>query len=392
MQLTVAVKIPDGITVDQYRELCFGSSETVTASRLAEPVLRGAYGKRVEPHLLGEWEPQQEEGVRWRLTQHDSPASVADLFSLYRAAVVNTIGCKSTGDWFCYPASFIEKIDCCDSEASFRDVHENELKNVIARSVDVSEVRPQSLASLIPEDSSLTKSTSLYCNMSSSLEIRWSGPGEGEFAQHLQRLVILESALLQYWQIRLLDRRVGVTNGNLRRVREIQREAIFGLREYRDSSISFGSAIDLVERLLSEWRTDRLYGHVLESIDQLQQLVVSAESERSAKRANVLAGIGLIVAVFLGLPAIGDTLDIADKVKVGGFAGVLVKPFHALASRGESGTWIGYLVFLTAVLLCLLTLTSKRRWSRKLRRRRDAGISWPLGTVAIVQRADSQDG
>jgi hypothetical protein len=175
-------------------------------------------------------------------------------------------------------------------------------------------------------------------------------------------------------------------------VREIQREAIFGLREYRDSSISFGTAKDLVERLLSEWRVDRLYGHVLESIDQLQQLVVAAESKRSARRANVLAGIALVVAIFLGLPAIDETLEIAKGVEVDGALGVPLKPFHALSSRGEKGTWIGYLAFLFSVLVCLFTLTVKRSRRRGRSRRRNPGISWPLGTVRIEHREDPRDG
>jgi hypothetical protein len=392
MQLTVALKLPDNITVAQYREMCFGSSEVVCASRISEPILRAAYGKRAQSYLAGEWEAGQEEGVRWRLVQHESHASVSDLFNLYQEAVSRIIRAEPAGDWFCYPVTFIEKVECCGSEASFRDAHENELNNAIARSVDVSEVRPESLPSMVPEDCSLTRRSSFYCNMASSLEVRWPGGREGEFAEHLQRLVLLESALLQYWQIRLLDRRVGVTNGTLRQVREIQREAIFGLREYRDSSISFGTAKDLVERLLSEWRVDRLYGHVLESIDQLQQLVVAAESKRAARRANVLAGIALIVAIFLGLPAIDETLDIAKGVKVDGALGLPLKPFHALSSRGEKGTWIGYLAFLFAVLVCLFALTVKRSWRRGRNRRRRPGISWPLGTVRIEHREDPRDG
>ncbi|WP_143064857.1 hypothetical protein [Streptomyces sp. PAN_FS17] len=392
MQLTIALKLPDNITVSQYREMAFGSSEVVCASRVSEPVLKAAYGRHAEPHLEGEWEPGLEEGVRWRLAQHESPAAVSDLFLLYLGAVTRAIKSDPVGDWFCYPAAFIDRADCCNSEDSFKDAHENELKNAISRSIDVSEVRPEALPSMVPEDCSLTRSTSLYCNMSSSLEVRWPGSREGEFAQHLQRLVILESALLQYWQIRLLDRRVGVTDGSIRQVRELQREAIFGLREYRDSSMSFGTAMDLVERLLGEWRADRLYEHVLESIDQLQQLVVAAESKRSARRANVLAGIALIVAIFLGLPAIDDTLEIAKSVEVDGFLGVPLKPFSALASRGEQGTWIGYLVFLGAVFVCLLALTLKRGWPRTRSRRREPGIAWPLGTVRVRRRDDSQDG
>ncbi|MFE1957632.1 hypothetical protein [Streptomyces sp. NPDC059479] len=392
MQLTIALKLPDDITVDQYRDMSFGSSEFVSASRVSEPILRAAYGKRVERHLEGEWEAEQEEGVRWRMAQHESPATVSDLSFLYQEAIARTIKSEPVGDWFCYPAAFIEKVGCCGSEESFKDAHDQELKNAIARSVDVSTVRAGAMPGMIPEDCSLIKSTSLYCNMSSSLEVRWPGSRDGEFAQHLQRLVILESALLQYWQIRLLDRRVGVADGSVRQVREIRREAIFGLREYRNSSISFGTAMDLVERLLGEWRVDRLYGYVLESIDQLQQLVVAAESKRSARRANVLAGIALIVAIFLGLPAIDETLEIAKSVKVDGFLGITLKPFRVLASRGEKGTWIGYLIFLVVVFLSFLALTLKPGWPHARSRRREPGISWPLGTVRIERRDNTHDG
>ncbi|MEU5087218.1 hypothetical protein [Streptomyces sp. NPDC021356] len=391
MQLTVALKMPDDITVDQYREMTLGSSAVVVASRISEPVLVAAYGKAAGPHLEGTWERGTEEGVRWRLAQHESPASVSDLFSLYSEAIARTIKRRPTGDWFCYPAAFVDRVACCSSEDAFKSHHERELQNAIARSIDVGEVRPEALASMLPNDSSLTWATSLYCNMSSSLEVRWVGASSrGEFAQHLHRLVIFESALLQYWQIRLLDRRVEVTDSSIRQVRDIQREAIFGLREYRDSAISYGTAIDLAERLLGEWRADRLYEHVLESIDQLQQLVVATESERSAKRANALAAIALIVAIFLGLPAIDDTLEVANKVKASGFVGMLLKPFQALASRGEEGTWVGYLIFLAAIISCLLALTFRRDKRKIWRRRREAGMSWPLGTVRIERRDDNQ--
>ncbi|MFD5569667.1 hypothetical protein [Streptomyces cadmiisoli] len=389
MQLTIALKLPDRITVDQYREMSFGSSEIVTASRVSEPVIRAVYGRRSERHLEGEWEDEQKEGVRWRLVVHESPATVSDLSALYQKAIARTIKSAPSGDWLCYPATFIDKVACCDSEESFKSAHDRELKNAIARVTDVSMIRSDVVSSLIPEDCSLTKSSSWYCNMSSSLEVMWPGSRAGQFARHLHRLVILESALLQYWQIRLLDRRVGVTNGSIRQVREIQREAIFGLREYRDSSISYGDAMTLVERLLVEWRADRLYGHVLESIDQLQQLVVAAESKKSATRANVLAGIALIVAIFLGLPAIDETLDIAKKVKFDGILGIPLKPFHVLASRGEKGTWVGYLAFLASVIVCLLGLTLRRGRLRARSRHREPGISWPL-TMTVEHQDDTR--
>ncbi|MGW3412451.1 hypothetical protein [Streptomyces sp. NPDC000888] len=174
MQLTIALKLPDEISVEQYRELAFGSSEVVAASWIAEPVLRAAYGRGVEDALPGRWEEEIKAGVRWRTLQHEAPVSMSDLFLLYAEGISRVIGSQWSGDWFCYPATFIDRVDCCESEEQFRRLHEVELKNAIMRDVDFSEVRPEQLDSLLPDEGALTRNTSLYCNMSSSM--RFAGP------------------------------------------------------------------------------------------------------------------------------------------------------------------------------------------------------------------------
>ncbi|MBQ0847657.1 hypothetical protein J8N05_05425 [Streptomyces sp. BH-SS-21] len=389
MQLTVALRAPSGVKADDYRDLAFASSENVSAARVSEPVLRAVYGRRTKAMLeevAGDWDEEMEAGARWRRIPFERPSSVSSLFSLYADGIANVIDSDWSGDWFCFPVTFIDKVDCCESGERFKQVHGVELKNAILRSVDVSDIRPEFLEGLMPPDSSLTRATSLYFNMSSSFEVRWPGSPSADFYGHLQRLIVFESALLQYWQIRLLDRRVGITSGKLKEVRSLQVEAIFGLREYRESSISYGTAREIVDQLSSEWRNDRLYGHVLESVDQLQQLVGAAESARSAKRANSLAAIALVAAIFLGLPAVGDTLDIAEKVEVDGFLALPLKPFRYLASRGDEGTWIGYLLFLSGVTFSLLLLVIGRLVPRLRRRQKEAGIVWPLGTVTVEVR------
>ncbi|MFG2641627.1 hypothetical protein ACGFYP_11740 [Streptomyces sp. NPDC048370] len=380
MQLTIALRLPDEITLDQYREFSFGGSNIVSVSSIPEPLLKAASGRRGwEKELAGHWEDDVSSGTRWRMVEHASPASVADLFELYAVAISRTLGHSSYGSWFCYPATFVDQVTCCATEEDFKRNHSLALDNAIARSIDIETVRPESRSKVIPEEGSLTLGKSLYCDPSSALEIRWSGTGRVEFEHHLWTLLILESALLQYWQIRLLDSRISVTSGKLKAVRDLQLEVIFGLREYRDSGITYGTALELTERLLSGWRVDKRYGHVLESLDQLQQLAVAAESIRGGRRANLLAAVALVVAIFLGLPAVNDTLEIAEKVKASGLLALPLGPFQDLARRGERGAWIGYLLFLAAVALPALILAFSR-WTRSFRRprRREPGLTWPF--------------
>ncbi|MFD7575516.1 hypothetical protein ACFV6U_34195 [Streptomyces sp. NPDC059810] len=377
MQLTIAVRLPDEITVNQYREFAFGGSPIISASSIPEPLMKAASGaRRWERDLPGDWEDDVSGGTRWRRAEHPSPASVVELFDLYADAISRTLG-HSFGAWLCYPATFIDKVTCCATEDDFKRNHATSLNNAIARSIDMAKVRPEFLAKVIPEEGSLTVGRSLYCDPSSALEIRWSGSGERRFEQHLWTLIILESALLQYWQIRLLDERISVTSGKLKEVRELQLEAIFGLREYRDSGITYGTAWDLTERLLGEWRVEKRHGHVLESIDQLQQLAVAAESIKGGRRANLLAAVALVVAIFLGLPAVNDTLEIAEKVQADGLLALPLGPFQDLAKRGDLGAWIGYLIFISAVAFPALILALSR-WTRGFRRsrRRAPGMVW----------------
>ncbi|MFE5617451.1 hypothetical protein [Streptomyces sp. NPDC056524] len=380
MQLTIALRLPDEISLSQYREFAFGGSEVVAASSIPEPLIKAAAGsRRWEQGLAGYWEDDMSGGTRWRMMEHTSPASVSDLFSLYAAAISRTLGHAPYGEWFCYPATFADKVTCCATEDEFKRNHSVALNNLIARSIDMDTVRPEFISKVLPEEGALTLERSLYCDPSSALEIRWSSTGGMKFERHLWTLLLLENTLLQYWQIRLLDRRISVTSGKLKEVRELQLEAIFGLREYRDSGITYGTAWELTERLLREWRVDKRYGHVLESLDQLQQLAVAAESIRGGRRANLLAAVALVVAIFLGLPAVNDTLEIAEKAKVDGLLAAPLTPFQYLAQRGERGAWIGYLTFLAAIAFPALILALSR-WTRSFRQphRKAPGLTWPF--------------
>ncbi|MFC9700331.1 hypothetical protein ACFTWD_06505 [Streptomyces sp. NPDC056943] len=393
MQLTIAVRLPDNISVENYRQMASSSSEIVSASSLPEPIIKAASdSRRWEARLAGQWEDEMEAGVRWRMIEHPSPMRISDLFNIYADAISGTLGSSGLQAWLCYPAAFIDHVDCCATEEEFKQLHADELKNAIARSIDVARVRPEFLPKILSEEGSVTVEKSLYCDPSSSLEINWDGSSEILFERHLWTLVLLESALLQYWQIRLLDHRISVTSGKLKSVRELQLEAIFGLREYRDSGIVYGTALDLAERLLQGWRADRLHSHVLASLDQLQQLAVATESIKGGRRANLLAATALIVALFFGLPAVNDTLEIAAKVKVEGLLAIPLGPFRDLATLEERGAWIGYLLFLASVGIPAMTLALSR-WSRGLRRRRrrHPGMSWPVPLTVEQGEGSSGD-
>ncbi|MBM9504814.1 hypothetical protein [Actinacidiphila acididurans] len=387
MQLVFVLPLPEHLTVEAYRDLCFGVSPDISAVKVAEPVLSGV------PHnwrrrLAGSWDGEMEAGTRWRKIDFPEPDSITGLFDVYRSAIAKAGRFEEVGEFICYPATFIDELSCCSSKDEFMTRHRQDLNRVLARSLDIRRARENAVSAIVPEDTSLMRDTSFFANMASALEIRWPGAPPGEFAKHLQRLIVLEAALLQYWQIRTLAQRINGALIKSRDIRSIQREAIFGLQEYRYSSVTYGTAIDMIDALLSEWKVDKYYNHALESLDQLQQLAASDESNRSSRRANFLATLALIATIFMGLPAVKDTLDIAKEVPQQGASGALARPFRYLAERGDQGTWIGYVILLLAVIVAISIFGLSNHLPHIRWRRKPPGRSWPLGTVRITRIPD----
>ncbi|MCW8100808.1 hypothetical protein [Streptomyces tauricus] len=389
VQIQIALQFPSDISTIELERMQFGGSPIISAAEYPEVLIRAATPSRdLEERLLGHWVEGERSGTRWRRCRFQDPASVADLFMTYLDAIHGIAVKKSSSEWLCHPVIFVKKVDCCESEEQFRSLHSAELVSLLSRYSSPRGERGAAIAELVPRDRSLNLDHSVYMDATHTTSIRWPGAsGPEEYAGHLSHIIVVECALLQYWQIKMIDRRVAGSTGHLREIAQLQRDAIFGMREYRNSPLSYGTARDAANEILVGLEADRLYEHTLECLSQLQQLVATNDSQRSARRANTLAATAAVAAAVLGLPAVEDTLNVAKGIPPTGIWGTAAAPLRNLAAEGAVGAWKGYIILLVTVLLFALVWNRiyKRRMARR-GRRGIAGMRWPWGTITITRR------
>jgi hypothetical protein len=266
--------------------------------------------------------------------------------------------------------------------------HKRSLAGVVGRVTGIERLRDRAIDSMLPPDTSIERKNSTFHTEGSTTHVTWPREDLPHFDDHLWTLLLVESALLQYWQLRLLNLRLAATLRKQGEVRRVQGEVIYGLEEHRSRLMS-GTANDSVRRLLESWHADRLYRRILESLDQLQQRLANDQALRAARRANLLATAAAVVAVVLGLPAVSQSLDIAQQIPRDGILGWLATPLRSLADDGAKGAWIGYLAVLgvVAVVFVMTILTGRLQGFRPpVRQRAPAGEAWPLGTVEVRPR------
>ncbi|MDG4768544.1 hypothetical protein O7632_31295 [Solwaraspora sp. WMMD406] len=155
-QLTVAVRMPQGVDTDQLIPQTLAAGVKLGWTEVAEPVLkaasrRGGYDPRRWP---GEWLEGIEEGTRWRRIAHADPASLVDLFRLYQDAIGEASGIDPGIEWFCHAVVCVDRLGCCGNEASWTRCHRDELGGILMRYEGYRELR-ESARRKLPSDSSI---------------------------------------------------------------------------------------------------------------------------------------------------------------------------------------------------------------------------------------------
>ncbi len=383
LQITFALTLPENLKGSAFSAFTFGGNLVCQASEISEPIIANAARDRYErdvSHWLGEWREEEEEGTRWRRMQFREHASFADLFALYIDAILKVVKQDGGHEWQCYPVICIDKVTCCDGESEWLEAHGAYMATIC--NGGPSKLRESAIAELSPKNRSLVPDHSVFVTATNSLRIAWTESDyESSFIDHLQLIVPIEITLLQHWQLRNLESRLHATDERGFDVQAVQHEAIYGLREYRQSSLQHGTAIELTEHLLGAWRTERLHARIIDSLDQLQQLAAMEQTRQSASRANRLAAAAVVVALAVGLPAIEDTMEIAKKIPEDGLWGTLAWPLKHFANQGDLGYWKLYIVLLGTVTAAYIALLLKRyRFGVMVLRR--AGYSWQQVTIA----------
>jgi hypothetical protein len=383
IQLTIVLQLPDSLSADALAHRTRASNLGIARSEIAEPVLR-AYGKYMhasERSLAGQWAEETDRGVRWRTVDHENGATLVDVFEMYRDAIEQAASMASLGEWRCYPVVFIDSLGCCSSERQWIRHHRDDL-------VRLSSGAPRaSLRKSLPlEDQALTTNFSVYCEIGWTIHIHWRfTSGRSDFAGQLATVVVVEHALLRYWQLVALAHRLASTQTDFKSIAKVQREAIFGLQEYRRTVLVFGTANEMANRLLQRLGEHEMYTRILESLGLLQQMIANEGSTRSARTQNTVAAAAIFATVVLGLPSIETILSTAKSVPRKGVIGQIVYPFHVLAHRGALGVWEGYLALLAVVVIVVVASIIR---GRRMRMNRSSlpGVSWRYGTVKVIRQ------
>ena len=300
---------------------------------------------------------------------------------MYRDAVEQVTKIKYLSEWRCYPVVFIDSLGCCGSEQRWMRHHKDDLARLVSGAPRLS------LRKLLPlEDQALVADFSVYPEIGWTIRIRWRFiPGRSEFAEQLQTVVVIEHVLLRYWQLVALAQRLASSQTNPKSMARVQREAIFGLQEYRRAVIVFGTANEMANRLLSRLGEHEIYTRILESLGLLQQMIANEASKRSSRTQIIVATAAVLATVILGLPSIETILSTAKSVPRIGIIGQIVYPLHTLARRGALGVWEGYIALLVIVIIAVIISAISRKRIH-IKRSSSPGASWPYGTVQVVRR------
>ncbi|MFI7608953.1 hypothetical protein ACIBTV_28090 [Micromonospora sp. NPDC049366] len=389
-QLTVAVRMPEGIDTDELISRSIGSGVEFSWSEVAEPVLLFA-SKRLNidrRRMPGKWLSEVREGTRWRRFDHAEPVSLVDLFRTYQHAILEASG-ASGDEWLCHATVCIDRLGCCETQSAWTSRHRAELTGMLLRDGGYAGLREAATLKL-PPDTSIRMDHSVWHGHASTLLMHW-GEGSRHFDDHLWTLLLGESFLLQYWQLRALDKSLQMIESQrtAKGARALQRRLIFGLQEFHRSALSYGSAQDQVLALLRESGAERIRAQIGERLDQLGAIDASERAERVAARSTAAAVAAFIVAVIFGLPAIDQTLNLVRSIPGEGVANTLSGPLQGLANLGVAGSFISYVAVLAVFLAALLAFGLPRRQYRPRRIRR-AGGAWVNGTIKVVRHHRSE--
>lgn len=388
VQVLLRVPLPHGLTTSQLVGRVSSKTECIVASELPEPLLEPMQSASPGAPLLGRWQDELTEGVRWRDITFDEPTSFDDLFGLYFEAFREALP-NISPTWLCYPVLMVDGVTCGCSPDEWKTRHRYELASVMFQHADATRFR-ESLIDDAVEDVSHLRDMVVLLNEARGAVMRWGDDRTANWPDDLHTLIPIEEALLQRGQLALLERQFAQAVSKPRDLERLEEALINGLDEYRSSRINPGDARVLVDRILEKSQSLVGYERLLDSITQLHQKVTAAETRRSARQANLLALLAVLVAAALGLPAIKQSIEIAKAVPKDSRLAGSARPLVWLGEQGAAGVWGAFLI-LIAVPLVVWLLVLSGRVSRSLRlKRRRSGRAWgiPLD-ITLVDSADA---
>lgn len=374
VQVMLRVPLPENLTMTQLVGRVSSHSANIAASELPEPLLEPLQLAALDSALLGEWQPDLVEGVRWRNIEFDEPSSFDDLFDLYFDAFNEALpGLSPT--WHCYPVVVVDGVICGCGPDEFKTRHRDELAGVMFQQPNASKFRVHLIDEAV-EDVSHRNEMIVLLNEARGVVMRWGEDRTVNWVDDLYTLVPIEQALLQRGQLASLERQFAQAASKPKHLERLEDAIITGLDEYRSSQINPGDAQAVVDRILEKSRAVTGYERLMDSVNQLHQKVTAAETRRTARQANLLAFLAVLVTLALGIPAIKQSIQIAETVPGDSVLATSAKPLVWLGDQGPAGVWGAFVVLVVIAVGTWVIGATGRRSPRSRLGRRLAGRAW----------------
>ncbi|WP_328342786.1 hypothetical protein [Micromonospora sp. NBC_00421] len=311
-----------------------------------------------------------------------SDFSMVDAFMLYRDRVDWLAG-KREGyrDYFCYTTVVVDGLECCGGKNSWIKAHSRELAGLVMRVSPYGDFDADGALEMLPRNFSLYGRESRYYHPSNALVLGWDFDVTDElcppFTRMINTVAVIEHSLLQYWQIHSLDDQLSIGSQGGIELSRIQRRLAEGIEEYRASTISYGSAQEIADSILSQLHANELHQRLLERLNLMQQLISAQQAQASVRRNFIIAGVGSMATVLLGIPAIRDSLAVISQWKPTPSVERFVGPIIDWAKGGPPAilsVYGGALCLIVALFVIGFSLGNKTK--RPSRLPTEPGMEW----------------
>ncbi|MEW2429102.1 hypothetical protein AB0877_13910 [Micromonospora sp. NPDC047644] len=306
--------------------------------------------------------------------------SVTDVFLMHRDRIERVLRRQDrTGDYFCYTTVLVGGIRCCRTRQRWFKLHARELAGLVMRYPPYGRIKDQIVAEVQQKDKSVGSETSRYYCGGNAFVIDWDYDYQEpcvSFVNVVNTVVIIENALLQYWQISSLHETLLLEGRSRRSLLQAQEELARGLEEFGASSISYGTAQEISADILRQLHTDRLHQRLTERLGLAQQLLDSVQVQQAARRNYLLAGMGSLATLLFGIPALKESLEVIASWRPPENIGFAAEPIINWAKGGPTAIISAYTVIILSAFFVLVFGFLLRKPRGRVKEPSQVGVEW----------------
>jgi hypothetical protein len=182
--------------------------------------------------------------------------------------------------------------------------------------------------SVLKNDLSMVNSYSLFLESSHTTVIYFKAyedyfrelhggdiPGQQWIHEYFQSSVLVDHLLIQRWILHITNQQLRNLPNNIKKLNSLKKQLVYGLDDYFDASITYGSAQDIVNRGKIIMGLNDSYNSITKKVNNVEKLVEIEESTHRYKKDNFYKTGATIATILLALPATQQIIKIISDLE-----------------------------------------------------------------------------